>query len=121
MAKRKQTTHEKIMEGVQWRKTALAQIEVWANEQEGPVSSRSVGIIARRFDRLEAFVRAFFPGAGPAPFAFDDAAALVVLPKRRALKLARKLFGGGPGICRDLQEDDLTWNMDWFVPPGQGW
>lgn len=74
----------------------------------------------RRLDKLDSFIRVFFPEAHRtgSPIAVDDAAALIVMPRAAALKLSRRMFRGGGGIAADLQAEDLTWNMDWFTPPG---
>jgi hypothetical protein len=103
----------------QWRVGALQQIADWIQENnQGPLDRVVKNVVARRFDKLELFLRFYFPDAPPAPFTHEDAAALVILPRKKALKLARSLFGGGPGITRDLREEDLDYNMDWFTPEG---
>lgn len=101
----------------QWRRDTLAQVRRWIEENnQGPWDDRTYNIVIKRLDKLVLFVRSFFPEVGPAPFDPWDAAALIVLPKHQALRLARRLFGGGPGITKDLQTDDLWFNMDWFRP-----
>lgn len=104
-----------------WRLKSLDQIERWV-EEDGPLSERERAIVRRqaikRFTRLESFIWSFFPDAPPAPIEPHSAAALIVLPRQQALRLARRLFGGGPGIAGDLEADDLSFNMDWFRPRG---
>lgn len=105
-----------------WRKRALDLIEQWAGEafpgeRYDDITRR---VVQNRFSRLEQFLRVFFRDSfekNPAPFSAENAALLIVLPKAHALDLARRLFGGGPGIAGDLQTEDLSWNMDWFRPP----
>lgn len=100
-----------------WRLGALAQIEAWVwNNDQGPYDKVARAVVIRRFAKLESFVWAFFPDAAPAPFATWDAAALIVLPRYQALRLAEKLFRGGPGICKELEASDIDFNMDWFRP-----
>jgi len=102
-----------------WRLDALAQIKQWVEENDqGPYDKFAHKIVLKHFQKLETFIWAFFPDAPPAPFDSYDAAALIVLPRYEALRLARKLFGGGPGITKDLQADDLWFNLDWFRPRG---
>ena len=81
-----------------------------------PMTRGTYNIIVSRLQRLEDLVYSLFPDAPSEPFAVDDAAALIVLPRSDALRLARKLFGGGQGIARDLQANDISFNMDWFRP-----
>jgi hypothetical protein len=100
-----------------WRRQIIDQIQRWAEEnQQGPWDDRYYNVIVKRLTTLVTFVRSFFPEAAEAPFDAHDAAALIVLPRAQALRLARRLFGGGPGIAGDLQAEDLTFNMDWFRP-----
>lgn len=100
-----------------WRNETINQVRQWIEEnRQGPWDDRTRRIVIGRLTKLITFVRFFFPGAGEAPFAAWDAAALIVLPRQTALRLARRLFSGGPGIAKDLQAEDLTFNMDWFRP-----
>ncbi len=98
-----------------WRKETISQVKQWVEEIE-PWDERYYSIVVKRLTTLVSFVRSFFPDVGAAPFDPYDAAALIVLPRPQALRLARKLFGGGPGIAKDLQSEDLSFNMDWFRP-----
>jgi hypothetical protein len=107
-------------ENTAWRKRALDLIEEWAKDEfSEPYDDITRRVVQRKFARLEQFLRVFFRDTfekNPAPFSANNAALLVVLPKRQGLELARQLFGGGPGIAGDLQTEDLAWNMDWFRP-----
>lgn len=100
-----------------WHLAVLELIEQWVHSnRQGPYDETAKKIAMKRLMKLEDFVSHFFPEADPAPFDIQDAAGLVLLPKYSALRLARKLFGGGPGIAGDLKLEDLTYNLDWFQP-----
>jgi hypothetical protein len=105
-----------------WRRAGIEQIARWVAEEYGPkeFDERWRRIAIKRFARLETFLNVFFPDHGPAPFDPADAAALIVGRRGAALKLARKLFDGGPGIASDLQLEDLTWNLDLMHPREHG-
>ena len=104
-----------------WREAAEAQAIEWAaeafpGERWDAATSR---VFNRRLDKLDDFLRFFFRAEyelNPVLFDSYDGAALVILPRAAGLRLARRLFGGGPGISGDLQKEDLSWNMDWFRP-----
>lgn len=107
-----------IQEAVSWRSQVLHQIKEWLVVAD-PKSAFPSRTIMSRLDRLESFLRAFFKHSWDSPvISTEDAAGLIVMPKHAALKLARRLFRGGDGIAADLHAEDLTWNMDWFQPPG---
>jgi hypothetical protein len=105
-----------------WRREILDQIKSWVEEswaaENVPQAERHYpyNTIIKRLSQLMTFIRVFFPETTAAPFDAYDAAALIVLPRWQALRLARKLFGGGPGIAKDLHEEDLSYNMNWFRP-----
>jgi len=109
-----------------WRREILDQIKTWVEEnyaaQNVPQAERHYPYktIIGKLSQLMTFLHVFFPEAKTAaePFAAYDAAALIVLPRWQAVRLARKLFGGGPGIAKDLRAEDLSYNMDWFTPAG---
>lgn len=103
-----------------WRRQIIDLIRRWAEANEpGAVFPHKT--VVSRLTKLDSFIRVFFPEAGEAPLEPDLAAALLVLPRRVALQLARRLFGAGPGIAHDLQAEDLTYNMDWFAPKAFSW
>jgi hypothetical protein len=104
-----------------WRRGALDQIEAWAraNGQEWDASYRNVTI--KRLDKLVLFLRSFFDHEVHELIGYEDAAALIVLPKSKALKLSRRLFSTGKGLAKDLHAEDLWFNMDWFTPQGEGY
>lgn len=100
-----------------WRRDTIDQVRSWVEaNRQGPWDERMHNLVIKRLTKLVSFVRSFFPEAGPAPFDPWDAAALIVLPRQQALRLARRLFGGGPGITKELQVEDLSFNTDWFRP-----
>jgi hypothetical protein len=106
-------------ENTAWRLAALSQIKQWVEDNsQGPYDKVTNNVVIKRFARLEQFIWALFPDAPAAPFAPEDAAALIVLPRWKALAFARRMFGAGPGIAKDLIADDLDFNMDWFWPKG---
>jgi hypothetical protein len=106
---------------VSWRRNTLAQIESWslANNQGWDERYRNVAL--KRLDKLVLFLRSFFDYEPQDVIGHEDAAALIVMPKASALKLARRLFKTGKGIAKDLGAEDLWFNMDWFVPAGEGY
>jgi len=108
--------------GTSWRRQIIDQIQRWveANNQ-GLWDERYYNLVIKRLTKLVSFIRSFFPDAPEAPIETDLAAALIVLPLREALPLARRLFGAGPGIAHDLQAEDLTFNTDWFHPEEFHW
>lgn len=108
---------KELEKATQWRLAAVAQIEKWMTETfNRPYDASTRQVVFRRFDKLENFIRSFFPKAPPTPFDARDAAALIVLPRHEALELAREIFRGGPGIAGNLEAEDLSFNMDWFRP-----
>ncbi|HSX23259.1 MAG TPA: hypothetical protein VLE97_10850 [Gaiellaceae bacterium] len=105
----------------QWRRATLDQIETWAHANNQEWDDRYRDWMIKRLDKLVLFLRSFFDHDPQELIGHEDAAALIVLPKASALKLARRLFRTGKGIAKDLQADDLWFNMDWFVPAGEGY
>ena len=99
-----------------WHLAVLAVMQQWITEAGHPLDKVTISVIQRRLINLERFVERI-PGVRSiyeqAPFAADDAAALILWPKYKALRVARALFD------RSQVEmyEDMTINMDWFYHP----
>lgn len=104
-----------------WRRNTLDQIEAWARANNQEWDERYRNWMLKRLDKLVLFLRSFFDNEPQDVIGYEDAAALIVMPKSSALKLARRLFRTGKGIAKDLGAEDLWFNMDWFIPAGEGY
>ena len=104
-----------------WRRNTLDQIEAWARANNQEWDARYRGWTMKRLDKLVLFLRSFFDHDPQDVIGHEDAAALIVMPKPAALRLARRLFRTGKGLASDLHAEDLWFNMDWFVPAGEGY
>lgn len=118
---RQQQAAAETADYAQWRRATLDQIETWARANSQEWDDRYRNWTIKRLDKLVLFLRSFFEHEPQELIGHEDAAALIVLPKASALKLARRLFRTGKGIAKDLQADDLWFNLDWFVPAGEGY
>jgi hypothetical protein len=97
-----------------WRSKVLQLIAGWAEHENGRgLDAVSRRVVLRRFARLERRVSFYYPGHAPAPFAAEDAAALVVAPRWAANKLVRRMFDTNRIDSSIL--DGI--NMDWVMPP----
>jgi hypothetical protein len=118
--KKKKTPSKRTTEprdGLPFRRQVIDQIKRWVEEEgQGPWDDRTYNAVVKRLTKLVSFVQSFFPGTDEEGLDPRSAAALIVLPHRQALALARRAFRGGPGISGDLEAEDLTYNMDWFRP-----
>lgn len=107
--------------GTYWRREVLDTMQRWVEERGESYDKTTQNVLMKRLDRLVLLTRRLQDIAGPrkmgphpAPFAADDAAALIIWPKQQAARIARSLFGAGRGF--ELYED-LNINMDWFYRP----
>jgi hypothetical protein len=118
MRKQKLPSMEWIKARTEWRIKVVKQIKDWVEKnRQGPYDRVMHNVIIRRASELEMFMSCHFEETPPKPFAADDAAALIVAPRALALRLSRSLFGGGTGVAKDLQSEDIArFNMDWFKP-----
>ena len=104
---------------VEWQRSAINQIRQWTKEEGINFDKTTEAVVRRRWLRLDNFLKFFFEEdykKYPVLFDANDAAAMIILPKYKAVKIARSLFHSGPGIAGNLQAEDITWNMDWFSP-----
>lgn len=104
-----------------WRRNTLDQIESWAHANNQEWDARYRNWTLKRLDKLVLFLRSFFDREPQDVIGYEDAAALIVMPKSSALKLARRIFRTGKGLAKDLGTEDLWFNMDWFLPAGEGY
>lgn len=101
-----------LAERTKWRLAALGDARRWIRLSGEPPHRSIEPLLMRRMDKLETFLRVYFPDAPPYPFDPHDAAGLILLPKRKAARIARILFG------RAYQgEDDMPYNTDWLDEP----
>lgn len=117
-------------ESIDWHIAALnhALKAVESVEAKGrPIDQPTKNVIMRRLERLEGFVFAHYGKDGfpfqKAPFDAEDAAALILWPRWKALRLAKKLFHLSTGsqlkVPRESEGEILelaveSFNMDWF-------
>lgn len=112
---RRSSTQE-LMREVAWQKAIETRVHRWAvANRQGPMDDVARAVVRRRVQKLLKYVNWYIPDPylrHDKPFSTYDAAALVVLPKRQAQHLLSRL-GIGPA-----DEEDLTFNMNWFRPQG---
>lgn len=110
---RKMLSKKWLEENIAWRVAALQLIKRWARDAGQPVDDAAFKIIVKRFQKLEDYIRILYPDHHPAPFAVEDAAALIVAPRYLAKRIISTLFD------RSLWEPEWTsnFNLDWFTPP----
>lgn len=101
-----------------WHKALIehAHAVVKAASPDERLDQATKNVIQRRVIKLEALISFFYRDEGypyqMAPFAVDDAAALILWKRPAAVRLARRLL---PKIPKDMVEEWLqTINMDWF-------
>lgn len=129
MAARRKKSRRITQEYRDWHRAVLTTIQDWvvrkygAKELEHPAV---IPIIQKRFVKLKMWVSFYWESYGPGtapfempPFSQEDAAALIVFPKRQALRLARKLFP--PQAVEIFEDDGMPFNMDWFYVPERDW
>lgn len=106
-------SREWLNERISWRHNILTLIRQWVEKNDqGPYDKATHNVLLKRLERLEDLYRARYRELLATPFDVYDGAALIVLPRRRALRLARSLFQ-----TADVDEDDVKrFNMDWFIP-----
>lgn len=106
-------SREWLNERISWRKSILELVRKWVGQNsQGPYDRVMHNVLLKRLERLEELYRSRYRELLAAPFDAHDGALLIVLPRHRALKLARSLFQHA-----DVDEDDVKrFNMDWFIP-----
>ena len=92
-------------------------LQRWITDAGLPFDRATDNVVQRRIERLEMFLGVVAGGKGiyeGTTIAADDAAALILWPKARALTLLRRF--GLSEAHRHLFED-INVNMDWFYRP----
>jgi len=105
-------TKKWMEENTAWRLAALDIIKSWLAGRRQPFDETTRRVVVKHFSKLEGLVDFLYPDHAPAPFAPEDAAALIVAPWRQAERLARALFDE-----RWDPEWTGSFNLDWFHPP----
>lgn len=116
-----------LADRVAWHKAALAfaleqvdrQLAAARDEHSKQAAHR---IVMKRLGKLEVYLNVYHatgkwspPRSHAAPFHHEDAAALVLWTRGRALKLAHMLGLAGSGPNGRADAEDLSiFNMDWF-------
>jgi hypothetical protein len=97
-----------------WRGDIVDTIRRWVGQnKQGPYDRVMHNVILRRIKKLESFYFGSYSELLAEPFSAHDGALLIVLPRWKALKLARSLFQS----AKCVDEEAVGWfNMDWFVP-----
>jgi len=110
-----------------WRGAVLAQIREWAEDRGDLYDKATHNVAVRRLERLEMLERVLRPKEHFKlgwPYDPADAAAMIVLPRRKARKLAHSFFGeqvyeNGKPVDVDYDVADAwlkKFNLDWFDP-----
>jgi hypothetical protein len=98
-----------------WRHDVLRQIRDWVQEHGDPYDRTTHNVVVRRLDQLERLEKAIYPDAPPEPYAAYDAAAMIILPRKKARWLAHGIFQHQRTVVDDWVK---KFNLDWFTPKG---
>jgi hypothetical protein len=107
-------SREWLQARVKWRRNVIDTIRRWVGQnKQGPYDRVMHNVILTRMERLESFYFNRYGEMLAEPFSVEDGALLIVLPRWRALRLAKSLFQTAKGVD---EEAVARFNMDWFTP-----
>jgi len=96
-----------------WRGEVLSQIKAWVEDRGERYDRTTHNVLLRRLERLEMLERVLHPKEHFKlgwPYDPADAAAMIVLPRRKARRLAHSFFGEAADAWVK------KFNLDWFDP-----